>query len=152
MHDPLTEAFRFPAPFAKRDTRFERWRRPWFVIWHRDPESDGSDDSCGWFAPKVPKDVAESLEKESAYDEHELFLMLSGYRLALRHRRSWFRHPRWHVHHWRIQVPAFQALKRARERCCLCHERFGMRPGGVVRDGRGISHFSHHIAQAANGG
>lgn len=43
MHDPLHVAFEIRWPFPRR----ESWRRPrLLVIWHRDPERDGSDDSC----------------------------------------------------------------------------------------------------------
>src|SRR5690349_2182370 len=28
----------------------ENW---FFEVWHRDPETDGSDDSCGWARPKL---------------------------------------------------------------------------------------------------
>ena len=42
-----------------------------------------------------------------------------------RHDRPWWRHPRWHVHHWRIQVHGVQAFKRwAFSRCEGCGKRF----------------------------
>lgn len=154
MHDPLTEAFRWPTPWSKRDLAtldMDKYRSPKIVIWHRDPESDGTDDSCGWFMPKVPKDVMDRLhgnavEGECSWDE--LDQRVIGYRVALRHARPWWRHPRWHVHHWRIQLPAWQRLQRSRQRCVLCNERFGMNPGPIARDSRGIMHMAH-IAQSA---
>lgn len=154
MHDPLTEAFRWPAPFPKgKDgmADFNRYRAPLFVIWHRDPERRGDDDSCGWFAPRVPRDVEERLhgngiEGQCSWDE--LDQRMIGYRMALRDARRWWRHPRWHVRHWRIQIPAWQRLQRSRQRCVLCNERFGMNPGPIARDSRGIMHMAH-IAQSA---
>lgn len=41
MHDPKTVAHELRI-----------LGRPIVTIWHVDPETDGSDDSCGWFAPK----------------------------------------------------------------------------------------------------
>lgn len=39
--------------------------------------------------------------------------------------RPWYRHPRWHVWHWRVQVHPVQAFKRwAFSRCSLCGGRF----------------------------
>lgn len=54
MHDPRTVAFEIRYPWKKYgnrgQTEFERTYRSSFItIWHNDPESDGSDDSCGWF-------------------------------------------------------------------------------------------------------
>lgn len=54
MHDPLTVAFEIRYPWKKYGkhgrTEFDRtYRAPFITIWHRDPEKDGSDDSCGWF-------------------------------------------------------------------------------------------------------
>lgn len=46
MHDPLTLAFRIRVPFTHFDL---------VEVWHRDPESDGSDDSCGWGWPRLTK-------------------------------------------------------------------------------------------------
>lgn len=43
MHDPLHIVWVFRLPFFWR----ERYRRPSILtIWHRDPETDGTDDSC----------------------------------------------------------------------------------------------------------
>jgi hypothetical protein len=42
----------------------------------------------------------------------------------LRKERPWYRHPKWHVHHWRIQIPAFQRLKRRFwDKCSVCNKR-----------------------------
>ena len=40
-------------------------------------------------------------------DEFKLLWRLV-YRNYLRTNRPWYRHPRWHVHHWRIEVPALR--------------------------------------------
>lgn len=43
----------------------------------------------------------------------------------LSQRRPWYRHPRWHIHHWRLQVHFIQAFKRwAFSRCATCGKRF----------------------------
>jgi hypothetical protein len=43
----------------------------------------------------------------------------------LGHRRPWYRHPRWHLHHWRLQVHAVLRFKRwAFSRCISCGGRF----------------------------
>jgi hypothetical protein len=46
-------------------------------------------------------------------------------RVLLRHARPWYRHPRWHVWHWKIQIHPLQQLKRwAFSRCAGCGGRF----------------------------
>jgi hypothetical protein len=64
MHDPMTQAFRIPNPFARRYDWGKHWsdRPSLAIIWHVDPESDGSDDSCGWFGPKLTKEQRSSLQ------------------------------------------------------------------------------------------
>jgi hypothetical protein len=50
-----------------------------------------------------------------------------------RHFRPWWRHPRWHVHHWRIQWHWLQAFNRwAFERCAKCGGRY---PWGYSQTG-----------------
>lgn len=45
MHDPMTVAFQIKSPFKNQ----KGYRKIWITIWHVDPETDGTDDSCGWF-------------------------------------------------------------------------------------------------------
>jgi hypothetical protein len=54
MHDPMTQAFEIKQFWRKASD----WGyKPALVtIWHVDPERDGSDDSCGWFRPRLTKD------------------------------------------------------------------------------------------------
>jgi hypothetical protein len=66
MHDPQTVAFTIkrPWPVFRRtpfmDSRF--YWPPLLTIWHHDPESDGSDDSCGWSRPKLTKKQSSDLD------------------------------------------------------------------------------------------
>lgn len=54
MHDPMTQAFEIKQFWRRKD----KWGyKPSFItIWHVDPETDGSDDSCGWSRPRLSKD------------------------------------------------------------------------------------------------
>src|SRR5262249_10179348 len=48
------------------------------------------------------------------------------HRAYLRFNRPWWRHPRWHFWHWRIQIHALQKLtRRLFTRCEKCGEPFG---------------------------
>lgn len=50
----------------------------------------------------------------------------------LRERRPWYRHPRWHLHHWEIQNHLLQSFKRwAFTRCDKCGGRFAWGASGV---------------------
>ena len=84
-----------------------------------------------------------------------LFCVMRQY---LRHHRPWWRHPRWHIHHWHIQVHFTQALKRwLFSRCAYCGERFtwGYAP---ISDGNSAgprwfkseTHCFHHDCGQAN--
>lgn len=47
------------------------------------------------------------------------------YGWILRNTRPWYRHPRWHVRHWRVQIHIWQQFHRwAFERCGKCGGRF----------------------------
>jgi len=203
MHDPLTVAHTIPNVFVPKR---HGYRRPLVTIWHKDPETDGTDDSCDWFGGKLTKDQASRLRtvardearepwfaahagkkiddpvaaetlargaylmtarvlrvdvsldeatRETALLIHNpidncrsVFAYVSGYHgntsddaywreenamhlfqimagRILRNRRRWYRHPRWHLSHWKIQIHGVQHFKRwAFSRCGTCGERF----------------------------
>lgn len=217
MHDPDTQAFVIPWRYRWSTLGAKPWRYwvPLITIWHHDPEKDGTDDSCGWFAPKATEEVR-SIVKSLAGDEgrHPWFMalcaksnedpitcecllrgafllmsrclvnrgvlrkrqavtvdeatkwaselthnsidnfrsslcFLAGYhsnfeedreadrerqaegffyaiaRYIRRERRPWYRHPKWHIHHWHLQIHPLQHFKRwAFSRCCKCGGRF----------------------------
>jgi hypothetical protein len=214
MHDPSTVAFEFMWPpkwmkkaFKLPDSHMkDRWI---LTIWHIDPETDGSDDSCGWFSPKLTNEQRERLyaladeeydfvigdkygvkyqdpaglvywcwcmignrmdkrkgrkfalslkeinevmslshnpsdnlrysvnavykgeEKERKEAFRQLLFLI--YRSYLRIHRPWYKHPRWHIHHWNFQVHSLQKLKRYLfSRCKVCGGRFpwGYAPSG----------------------
>lgn len=185
MHDPYTVAFDIHAP----------WRGKFGVhpllltIWHVDPQTDGSDDSCGWSFPRFSEAESKAI-KRLAQDESKMLQISMEYHFTsdtlglvywawrtvssriykrptfsyreliqvidlaynpfdnLQHnckpgmpdieqlfwcvarcqkkmRRPWWKHPRWHIHHWRIQVHPFQDLWRwLFVRCDACGKRF----------------------------
>lgn len=61
---------------------------------------------------------------QNAEDCADFFMTVYGaYR---RHHRPWYRHPRWHVWHWKLQIHPLQQLKRGLiDRCAGCGKRFG---------------------------
>lgn len=69
-----------------------------------------------------------SNSQEDDFDERHractsFFCGLAGH--ILRRRRPWYRHPRWHVWHWRIQIHPLGSLKRwLFSRCEKCGKRF----------------------------
>lgn len=79
MHDPKTVAHEIHSPrgllhkwrrdhadrYDHRDKRFS-YLTPLITIWHNDPETDGSDDSCGYSYPNVPRELREKAAKIAA--------------------------------------------------------------------------------------
>lgn len=66
------------------------------------------------------------------------------YGCILRWRRPWYRHPRWHLHHWKIQIHPLQHFKRwAFSRCAGCGKRFtwGYAPTSYGWGGQGPRWF-----------
>lgn len=62
---------------------------------------------------------------ETKRDERIRNVAATIYGWILRETRPWYRHPRFHVHHWKIQIRLLQMLKRAFiERCAFCGKGF----------------------------
>lgn len=200
MHDPCTVAFDIRYPWYRTrqwgNGKKRRYHRSFITIWHVDPETDGSDDSCGFAFPKSTE-ADRALVKELARQEfdfwvgkygnsatggipfsaHEMIwwawqlianrrqtkrVLLSRSeaeeimnlsanphdnirrratecgsiegleaflsnvdRLYRYHHRPWYRHAKWHVRHWRIQVHPWHTFRRwAFSRCAHCGKRF----------------------------
>jgi len=58
-------------------------------------------------------------------------LLAAAYRRDL---RPWWKHPRWHVHHWRINFDLTRNLRRMFQRCPACNKALGF---GCVPHGYG---------------
>lgn len=213
MHDPKTVAHEIYLGGKKKKNG--NYRSPFITIWHNDPETDGTDDSCGWFIRirHADKNVFEKIVKEfeSEWDKtfksekhilsvqgivfnmylyaskivfnpadkispskawYKAWKFMDKYRSQityfaennrdsmrdtivrkfeigtdepytpekrmemirncaaiiytdiLRKIRPWYRHPRWHIHHWSIQFHPLQNLKRRYwDKCCVCGKR-----------------------------
>lgn len=65
MHDPETVAFSWP----KYGTRLYRLVGTQVTIWHVDPETDGSDDSCGWSRPRLSAEDLQFCDQIAAEEE-----------------------------------------------------------------------------------
>jgi len=153
MYDPSTVAFEIKYPWraysraereASKSEFIKTYRASFITIWHEDPESDGSDDSCDWFNHKRKLCEREKALQESMWDletlldnrphwpdskEHKAFQPLkvaAGAYLHAPSRTHWWQvHPRWHVWHWRVQVRPYQDARRwLLTRCCKCGGRF----------------------------
>lgn len=57
MHDPMTVAFEIKWPIGYKKTlpngKEFTFHHTIMTIWHCDPETDGSDNSCGWAYPNL---------------------------------------------------------------------------------------------------
>lgn len=61
--------------------------------------------------------------KNNTLKEFEDFAMLV-YKAYKAFKRPWYKHPRWHIHHWRIQFRPWQNFKlRHFKKCCICGKR-----------------------------
>lgn len=146
MHDPSTVAFEIKYPWYKKDHKpgessfFPKGYRDTFItIWHVDPETDATDDSCGWHEPpltnkelalaerlvKDPHDNVQSFFKSSDTPDDMVWYVSRLFRCLRREQRKWYQYPKWHFWHWQIQCHPLQALKRFLfSRCSTCGKRF----------------------------
>jgi hypothetical protein len=76
----MTVAHEIKAPWRDKPSKFwpDGYRQTLVTIWHRDPETDGSDDSCGWFKRARHGD-AKILAKIGREFGHEWDSELSGW-------------------------------------------------------------------------
>jgi hypothetical protein len=108
MHDPLVVAFEIRRPWpTKRDSTGWRHWPSLITVWHREPGGHDSGDVCKHYIR-----VQDPITGE--------------WRFKFRH--GW----RFHIHHWKIQVPALQELRRRLlTRCTWC--------GGRSRKGDAVN-------------
>jgi hypothetical protein len=197
MHDPSTLAWEIKSPFLTKTNDKHSYRKALVKIWHIDPQTDGSDNSCGWSTPKLTNEqlkeckritsdlVCDSFNKlerppDSYRDKYKaknahntvytayiqvgwrLFrkrnlsrkhldnlmglmfhswdslrmegevdmfdierLVICTARSFAKIQRPWWKEPKFHVHHFEIQIPFLSSFKRwAFSRCCKCGKRF----------------------------
>lgn len=177
MYDPSTVAFtiRYPWPWPRQKCLGERKapRAPLITVWHQDPERDGSDDSCDWSWRRLSADESRAAHNlwDNETDNLRVYLRHLGnydrstllecqWQRARRfyRPRPWYRHPRWHLHHWRLQLHPLQHLKRwLWSRCARCGKRFswGYAPLALSWAGSGPRWFRgevgvvhHHCGQS----
>jgi len=112
------------------------------TIWHHDPCTDGTDNSCGWSRPKLTKKeidyVADLIDNEfdnlrNFFGQQQVRMvgdkaffenvsqdeMKGNIRCIFRHckkvNRKWWQHPKWHFWHWRIQTRWFAFGRKLRK-------------------------------------
>jgi hypothetical protein len=140
MHDPWTVAHEIKAPWKKRYGKNDpaTYHPALVTVWHVDPETDGTDDSCGWFSVHLTK--PEQAHIREIVDWHDWYTRYGGeaantaHELATRaykdgrdshHPRPWYRKPQWHVRHWHIIIEPWARFIRRFERCAVCGKRMG---------------------------
>ena len=177
----------WPWPKRKRWASDAGVRPLLVTIWHVDPENSypgqaRDDDSCDWWGRARPLNEREMGIIEAMWDLETIVGNEPVFRSPLypsiddpgplgrpyrqledairewrRRDRRWWQHPRWHVHHWKVQIHPLQNFKRwAFSRCATCGGRFrwGYAPISTQWHGRGPRWFRgerrvhHHECQA----
>lgn len=61
------------------------------------------------------------VEKQEERVKHFVSVIVAD---IMRKLRPWYKHPRWHIHHWKIQFHPWEQFKRRYlDKCCVCGKR-----------------------------
>ncbi len=155
MHDNRTIAFdiRLPKFWKKKQPIYQgskivrRECLDLVIIYHIDPEKDGTDNSCDWHDCKLVKEEREEVMKvrtqgrerssegrnyfdivfqsSNERDIESIFNQVWVHARKYYKPRPWWKHPRWHLHHWQIRIPVLQELYNYLfERCSICGKKY----------------------------
>jgi|GEM_PF-3077118 len=90
--------------------------------------------------------------KDSHKDYPQSFILLLA---ASMHRqiKPWWKHPRWHLHHWKVTFHLVRNLRRMRQRCATCRKRLGFgycptQSGGKLHHGQCLGTASAKVGGA----
>jgi len=85
-----------------------------------------------------PVDNVRSSYNSIKDEETFLSFFFIVWRAVRRYNRPWYKHPRWHIHHWSFQIHPLQALKRRFwDKCCKCGKRGFKSPDYAMGDWSG---------------
>lgn len=71
MHDPMTVAFEIRRPWSEKRKLpgGPRYFPSLITVWHVDPETDGSDDSCDWFGRHLSEKAKALADEMASWEE-----------------------------------------------------------------------------------
>lgn len=124
-----------------------------FVIWEQEYVRNGGDGGKCWgvaskfvnshygdiaiFAENTTDSMNDSIRQVFGSDgsREERIRSIAGivYAWVARLQRPWYRHPKWHIHHWSIQIHPLDKLKAwLFNHCCVCGKGFGWNESSVT--------------------
>lgn len=123
-------------PDRKRHDRFMK-KHLFDIMWFAENPTDSLNDQINLnYGP----------EKDEERIGHFTSVVLAD---IMRKLRPWYKHPRWHIHHWRLMFPFFRSLYRLYiERCDMCNQRFGRQ--SVFTDWDGAKHWCEKCNRSRN--
>lgn len=106
---------------------FNRWRQP---FWKRVPERAALIERL---AQQLAFSTVDNLN--GPFDDHGQYLRLLAacYRREI---RPWYKHPRFHIHHWKVNFALIRNIKRMFQRCDDCNGRIGFGCSPTKSDGK----------------
>lgn len=94
-------------------------------VWQYDPALTTAERRYIYELDSNPVDNLRSLFEEVKDAETFASFFLTVFHCYLRFNRPWYKHPRWHIWHWRFQVHPWQLFRRwLLTRCEGCGKRF----------------------------